>query len=79
MIATMKLRLLGNIVRRLKARIRKHPELEGQKVIVTDEMINKILLSDLGGREGLEGLIESVVDDWIEQLEALNESLRSRN
>jgi hypothetical protein len=77
--SAMRLKVLGNLVRRLKARIGKQPKIEGQRVILTDEMIDNVLLKDSGDREGLEELIGSVVNDWIEQIELLNESLRGKN
>jgi hypothetical protein len=75
----MKLKLLESIARRIHLRIKKQPKIQGQRLIVTDEMIDDALLKDSGDREGLEELIHSIVSDWVEQLEGLNESLRGKN
>ena len=75
----IKLRLLANIVRRLKLKIRKQPELEGPKVLLADETIDNLLARELENQSGLEELLDSVIQDRVEEIQELNESLRGRN
>ena len=73
----MKLRLLERIFRRL--RMRKQPEAEGQKVLIAEEAIDSVLARESGDAEELEGFLDSVIQDRIEEIQELNESLRSKN
>jgi hypothetical protein len=75
----IKLRLLANIVRRLKLKIRKQPELEGQKLLISEETIDNLLARDSGDQEEVEEFIGSALEERIEDIEALNETLRGRN
>jgi len=70
---------LLNIVRRLKLKIRKQPELEGPKVLLADETIDNLLARELENQSGLEELLDSVIQERIEDIEALNETLRGKN
>ena len=73
----MKLRLLQRIFRRL--RMRKQPKLEGQKVLIAEEAIDNLLARESGDAEELEEFLDSVLQDRISDIEALNETFRGRN
>jgi hypothetical protein len=68
---------LLNIVRRLRLKIRKQPEFEGQKPLIGD--IDKLLARDSGDQEEIEEFIGSALEERIEDIEALNETLRGKN
>lgn len=75
----MKLGLLGKIVRRVKARIRKQPESQGQRVLVTEQTIDSVLARQSGDADELEEFLDSVIQDRIQDIEGLNETLRGKN
>ena len=71
------MKLLERIFRRL--RMRKQPKLEGQKVLIAEEAIDNLLARESGDAEELEGFLDSVIQDRVEEIQELNESLRSKN
>ena len=71
------MKLLERIFRRL--RMRKQPKPEGQKVLTAEEAIDNLLARESGDAEELEGFLDSVIQDRIEEIQGLNESLRSKN
>lgn len=73
----MKLRLLERIFRRL--RMRKQPKPEGQKLLIAQEAIDSVLARESGDAEELEGFLDSVIQDRIEEIQQLNETLRGKN
>jgi len=75
----VKLGLLGKIVRRVKARIRKQPESQGQRVLVTEQTIDSVLARQSGDADELEEFLDSVIQDRIQDIEGLNETLRGKN
>jgi hypothetical protein len=75
----MKHGVLRNILRKLRPRITKEPESEGQKVLIAEETIDNLLARELENQSGLEELLDSIIDERIQEIEALNESLRSEN
>jgi len=75
----IKLRLLANIVRRLKLKIRKQPEFQGQRPFIGEAMIDNLLARGSEDQEELEELLGSVIEERIDDIEALNETLRGKN
>lgn len=75
----MRLGLLRNIVRRLHFRIRKQPELEGQKLLIAEGTIDNLLARKLENQQDLEELLDSIIEDRIQEIQEFNESLRNDN
>jgi hypothetical protein len=75
----MRLRVLRNILRKLRHRTTKGPESEGQKVLMTEQTIDSVLARQSGDVEELEEFLDSVLSERIEEIEALNETLRGKN
>jgi len=77
--ALMRLKLLESILRRLHLRIRKQPGLGSQRLLVTERTIDSVLAKESGDAEELEGFLDSVIQDRIEEIQELNETLRGKN
>ena len=75
----MRLKLLESIARRLHLRIRKQPGLGSQRLLVTEQTIHTVLAKESGDAEELEEFLDSVLQDRISDIEALNETFRGRN
>lgn len=75
----MRIRVLQNILRRLKFRMRKQPESESPKVLITDGAIDNFLAENSENQAELEELLSSIMQDRIEEIQDFNESLRGRN
>jgi hypothetical protein len=74
----MKAKLLGNLVRRLKARITKQSKV-AQGLLVTEQTIDRVLATESGDAEELEEFLDSVLTERVEGIQELNESLRGKN
>jgi hypothetical protein len=75
----MKLGVLQIILRKLRPRMRRQPEPEGQKVLMAEETIDNLLARDSGDAEELEEFLDSAIQDRIAEIQELNESLRGKN
>jgi hypothetical protein len=73
----MKLRLLERIFRRL--RMRKQPKPEGQKLLIAEDTIDNVLAKHLENQPDLEELLDSTIQDRIEEIQELNESFHGKN
>lgn len=75
----MRLRVLANILRRLRPRTRAQSEPEGQPVLIAQETVDDLLAKHLEDQSNLEEFLDSVIRDEIQNIQELNESLRSKN
>jgi hypothetical protein len=79
MIETMKLKLLGNIVGRLKARIRKQPETEDQKVLIAEDTIDNVLARHSENQDDVEELLDALIRERMGDIQEFDASLRNPN
>ena len=75
----MKLRVLRNILRRLRLRIRTQSEPEGQPVLIAQETIDDLFAKHLDNQADLEECLDALIQERISEIEELNESLHSKN
>jgi hypothetical protein len=76
---SVKLKVLRNILRKLRPRITKQPDREGQKVLIAEETIDNLLARNLENQCDLEEFLDTIIQDRIQEIQEFDATLRSKN